>query len=112
MSGRHGRPEAPDAVPAPERRRVAIRETLVGEWPLVVVLGVCGAGLLVVLDNHFRRGTVLFAGGLVLAAGLRLVLPAPEVGSLAVRSRFTDVITLGALGLGVLLTALVVPPPT
>jgi len=31
---------------------------------------------------------------------------------LAVRSRFTDVLTLGALGLGVLLTALVVPPPT
>jgi hypothetical protein len=113
MSGRHVRPEeVPDAVPLPARRRFSIGELLVGEWPLFAVLGVCVAGLIVVLDNHFRRGTVLFAGGLVLAAGLRLVLPTPDVGSLAVRSRFTDVITLGALGLGVLLTALVVPPPT
>ena len=114
MSGRHGRPEGevPEAPPAPARRWSAVRELLVGEWPLLAVLGVCLAGLIVVLDNHFRRGTVLFAGGLVLAAGLRLVLPTPEAGSLAVRSRFTDVLTLGALGLGVLLTALVVPPPT
>jgi hypothetical protein len=87
-------------------------EVLIGEWPLLAVLGVCLAGLIVVLDNHFRRGTVLFAGGLVLAAGLRLVLPTPEAGSLVVRSRFTDVLTLGALGLGVLLTALVVPAPS
>jgi hypothetical protein len=110
MTGRHGRPEEAEA-PVPARRQV-IRDVLVGEWPLAAVLVVCLAGLIVVLDNHFRRGTVLFAGGLVLAAGLRLVLPTPEVGSLAVRSRFTDVITLGVLGLGVLLTALVVPPPT
>jgi len=112
MTGRHGRPEAPDGAPVPVRRRDSIAEVLVGEWPLVAVLGVCLAGLLVVLDNHFRRGTVLFAGGLVLAAGLRLVLPTPEAGSLAVRSRFTDVLTLAALGLGVLLTALVVPAPS
>jgi hypothetical protein len=113
MSGRHVRPEdVPDLAPVPVRRRPAIGQVLLGEWPLLAVLGVCVAGLIVVLDNHFRRGTVLFAGGLVLAAGLRLVLPTPDVGSLAVRSRFTDVITLGALGLGVLLTALVVPPPT
>jgi Protein of unknown function (DUF3017) len=110
VSGRHGRPEAPDEAPVP--RRPVATELLIGEWPLVAVLCVCVAGLVVVLDNHFRRGTVLFAGGLVLAAGLRLVLPTPEAGSLAVRSRLTDVLTLGALGLGVLLTALVVPSPT
>ena len=112
MTGRHGRPEAPEVAPVPARRRATVGELLIGEWPLLAVLGVCLAGVIVVLDNHFRRGTVLFAGGLVLAAGLRLVLPTEEVGSLAVRSRVTDVLTLGALGLGVLLTALVVPPPS
>ena len=85
---------------------------LLAEWPLVAVLTVCLAGIVVVLSHHFRRGTVLFAGGLVLAAGLRALLPPAAAGLLAVRSRTLDVITLGALGLGVLLAALVVPPPS
>jgi hypothetical protein len=85
---------------------------LVGEWPLLAVGTVCSAGLIVVLSNHFRRGTVLFAGGLFLAAGLRAVLPPAAVGLLAVRGRILDVLTLGALGAGVLLTALLVPPPS
>ncbi|MGQ0465570.1 MAG: DUF3017 domain-containing protein [Sporichthyaceae bacterium] len=87
-------------------------QVVVKQWPLVLVLTVCMVGLMVVLSNHFRRGTVLFAGGLVLAAALRAVLPAPAAGLLVVRNRLLDVLTLGALGLGVLLTALVVPPPS
>jgi hypothetical protein len=85
---------------------------VVAEWPLLAVGTVCGAGLIVVLSDHFRRGTVLFAGGLFLAAGLRVVLPPPAVGLLAVRGRIVDVLTLGALAVGVLLTALLVPPPS
>ncbi|MGQ0630828.1 MAG: DUF3017 domain-containing protein [Sporichthyaceae bacterium] len=85
---------------------------LVADWPILAVLAVCIAGVLVVLSEHFRRGTVLFAGGLVLAAGLRLLLPTKAAGLLAVRGRVVDVITLVALGLGVLLAALVVPPPS
>jgi hypothetical protein len=84
---------------------------VLAEWPLIAVLAVCASGVLVVLSEHFRRGTVLFAGGLVLAAGLRLLLPPAAAGLLAVRSRALDVLMLGALGLGVLLAALVVPPP-
>lgn len=103
--------DRPEAEPArPTRQRVL--RAVVNEWPLALVLSVCVAGLLVVLSNHFRRGTVLFAGGLVLAAALRAVLPTPAAGLLVVRNRVLDVLTLGALGLGVLLTALVVPPPS
>lgn len=108
MSGRHG--GQVDAAERPSVRR-AVR-AVAFQWPLALVLAVCVAGLLVVLSNHFRRGTVLFAGGLVLAAALRLVLPAPAAGLLVVRNRILDVLMLGALGLGVLLTALVVPPPS
>ncbi len=64
------------------------------------------------MAEHFRRGTVLFAGGLVMAAGLRLLLPDSAAGLLVVRSRALDVLTLAFLGLGVLLAALVVPRPT
>jgi hypothetical protein len=84
---------------------------LLTEWPLVAVASVCLTGFAVVLSNHFRRGTVLFAGGLLLAAALRTVLPESAAGLLVVRSRVLDVLTLAVLGLAVLLTALVVPPP-
>jgi hypothetical protein len=108
---------SPAVEPAPavstgrRRARPSRGSVLLAEWPLLCVLAVCAVGVLVVLSNHFRRGTVLFAGGLVLAAGLRLLLPPSAAGLLAVRSRTLDVITLGALGMGVLLAALVVPPP-
>lgn len=92
--------------------RLDLRKVVVTEWPLASVLMVCTAGVLVVLSEHFRRGTVLFAGGLVLAAGLRALLPSESAGLLVVRGRLIDVITLTALGLGVLLAALVVPPPS
>lgn len=92
--------------------RPVLGRVISAEWPLVCVLAVCTAGVLVVLSEHFRRGTVLFAGGLVLAAGLRALLPADSAGLLVVRGRLVDVITLSALGLGVLLAALVVPPPS
>jgi hypothetical protein len=92
--------------------RLDLRKVVVAEWPLASVLLVCTAGVLVVLSEHFRRGTVLFAGGLVLAAGLRALLPSESAGLLVVRGRLIDVITLTALGLGVLLAALVVPPPS
>jgi hypothetical protein len=92
--------------------RLDLRTVVVAEWPLASVLLVCTAGVVVVLSEHFRRGTVLFAGGLVLAAGLRALLPSESAGLLVVRGRLIDVITLTALGLGVLLAALVVPPPS
>jgi hypothetical protein len=95
-----------------QRARPDIRRVVASEWPLVSVLVVCSAGVLVVVSEHFRRGTVLFAGGLVLAAGLRALLPTESAGLLVVRGRLIDVMTLTALGLGVLLAALVVPPPS
>jgi hypothetical protein len=83
----------------------------IGEWPLALVLLTIGAGLAVVADNHFKRGTVLFAGGVCLAALLRALLPNARIGLLAVRSRGLDVITLAALGTATVVVAVLVPPP-
>ncbi|WP_245833728.1 DUF3017 domain-containing protein [Streptomyces aidingensis] len=82
----------------------------VRQWPLLTVLAGTLAGLLVMTVSGFRIG-LLIVGCSVLAGGvLRLVLPA--VGMLAVRSRFTDVVTYGALGtLIVLLTLMAQPDP-
>ncbi len=95
--------------PAPGHRRT---KPIWREWPLILVLAVVGTGLWVVADNHFKRGTVLFALGVCLAAVLRAVLPNGSVGLLRVRSRFVDVLTLAVLGGGTLVAALIVPPPS
>jgi hypothetical protein len=82
------------------------------EWPIALVLSCVAISLIVVAANHFRRGSVLLAASVLLATGLRLVLPARQAGLLAVRSRLVDVIALGGLGGGLMVLALVVPPPS
>jgi hypothetical protein len=76
------------------------------------VLSLTGAGLLIVGTNAFadafRVGTMLIGAALVLGAVLRRVTP--SVGMLAVRSRFTDMITYGLLGTLIVMLALVAQP--
>lgn len=81
------------------------------QWPIVVVLlGVAAALVLVSLD-YFRRGSIVLAGSVLLAAFLRLLLPDREAGLLVVRSRRVDVAVLGVLGALLALFAFWVPPP-
>ncbi|MET7503715.1 DUF3017 domain-containing protein [Streptomyces microflavus] len=92
---------APGDAPAPAR-----------QWPLLTVLCTAGAGLLIVaLDpfaEAFRIGTVLIGAALIAGAVLRWVVP--SVGMLAVRSRFTDLVTYGLMGTLIVLLALVAQP--
>ncbi|MEW2634630.1 DUF3017 domain-containing protein [Streptomyces sp. NPDC048389] len=95
-----GRAASGDA-PAPAR-----------QWPLLSVLCLVGAGLLLIGSDMFadavRVGTILIGAGLLLGAVLRRATP--SVGMLAVRSRFTDMITYGLLGTVIVLLALVAQP--
>lgn len=81
----------------------------VSEWPIGLVTAVLAAAALLVATNHFRRGTVLFAGGVLLAAGLRLLLSDDHAGLLRVRSKVLDVTTLVVLGLATGVLAIAVP---
>ncbi len=65
---------------------------------MILVLTVVAASLWIVADNHFKRGTVLFALAICLAALLRAMLPNGAVGMLRVRSRFLDVLTMAGAG--------------
>lgn len=78
------------------------------QWPITLVLAVAGFGLAVTWFGDFKIGLLVLGGSLVLGAVLRLVLP--EVGMLAVRSRFTDVGVLVFLGGVVVLLTLVAQP--
>lgn len=95
-----GRAAPPDA-PAPAR-----------QWPLITVLGTTGLGLLIVglhpFDEAFRIGTMLIGVALICGAVLRRTIP--SVGMLAVRSRFTDMVTYGLLGIAIVLLALMTQP--
>ncbi|MFD5587653.1 DUF3017 domain-containing protein [Streptomyces sp. NPDC127063] len=78
------------------------------QWPMLAVLGVVALGLLVTALDAFRVGTLLIGAALLGGAVLRWILP--SVGMLAVRSRFTDIATYGALGLAIVLLALMAQP--
>ncbi|MEU3773643.1 DUF3017 domain-containing protein [Streptomyces sp. NPDC032472] len=78
------------------------------QWPMLSVLAATAAGLLCTALGHPRIGCLVIGVALMAAAVLRRVLP--DVGMLAVRSRFTDMVTYGLLGVAITLLALVVEP--
>lgn len=77
------------------------------QWPLLAVCGGVLIGLLVTV-LEFRSGTVIIGLSMIGAAVLRRMLP--SVGMLAVRSRFTDMLTYGLLGVVIMLLALMAQP--
>ncbi|MCZ0203898.1 DUF3017 domain-containing protein [Streptomyces achromogenes] len=88
---------APGGAPAPAR-----------QWPLLTVVGLVALGLLITALDEFRAGTLIIGLALLGGAVLRWLLP--DVGMLAVRSRFTDIATYGVLGLAIVLLALMIQP--
>lgn len=72
------------------------------------MLAFVGLGLLLTALDAFRFGTILIGVALLGGAVMRWALP--DVGMLAVRSRFTDMITYGVLGLAIVLLAMMAQP--
>lgn len=91
-----GRAASGDA-PAPAR-----------QWPILTVLSTVGLGLFLTALDVFRAGTILIGAALIAGAVMRWILP--SVGMLAVRSRFTDMVTYGVLGIAIVLLALMAQP--
>ncbi|WP_443068005.1 DUF3017 domain-containing protein [Streptomyces sp. NBC_01356] len=88
---------APRDAPAPAR-----------QWPILAVLALVGLGLLLTAFDVFRYGTILIGAALLMGGVLRWTLP--DVGMLAVRSRFTDLVTYGVLGTAIVLLAMMAQP--
>jgi hypothetical protein len=88
---------APGGAPAPAR-----------QWPILVVLSAVGLGLLLTALDVFRYGTLLIGAALLAGAALRWVVP--DVGMLAVRSRFTDMVTYTVLGTVIVLLSMMAQP--
>nr|WSX50193.1 DUF3017 domain-containing protein [Streptomyces sp. NBC_00974] len=88
---------APGDAPAPAR-----------QWPMLAVLAATAAGLLTTAVGHPRGGCLMIGIALIAGSVMRRLLP--SVGMLAVRSRFTDMVTYGLLGVAITLLALVMEP--
>jgi hypothetical protein len=75
----------------------------------LLVLATAALGIAIAWGGDWRLGIRCLAGGLCVAALLRLVLPARDAGMLAVRNRFFDALLLGGLGAAILFLATTIP---
>lgn len=80
-----------------------------GQLPALAVLALAGLGLVVAAVVQGQLGAFVIALALLLAAGLRLVLPPARAGWLAVRSRGLDAALLLAVGFALAVLAATVP---
>ncbi len=100
----------PRKPPLPSTDRTRVRHAVprwLGQLPYAFVLCGVGAGLAVVATNHFRRGSMLIAAAVFIGALARLLLPESQVGMLAVRRRWLDVLLMAVAAVGITLVAFV-----
>lgn len=79
------------------------------QWPMMLVLAVVGVGMVLAELHHWRRGSFVIGGAMLLAAFLRAVLPDRLAGLLVVRSKWLDLIAMISLGVAICVLALLVP---
>jgi hypothetical protein len=91
-------------------KRGAGRRRRLRQWPLGSCLAAVVVGLVLVGQNHLKRGCGLIGVALLVAAALRLVLRDRDAGLLVVRSRWADVAVTTALGVALIVVTVVVPP--
>lgn len=69
------------------------RKVFAGQWPILVVGLIVVAAFGLVIAGYWRRGALVLAVGVGVAAALRISLSEERVGLLAVRSRAIDFAT-------------------
>jgi len=109
-TGVHAQPTGPRPVDVPRTTPTegGPRAWLRTHGALLLVLLVAMSGMVQVLTEHWRQGSALLGGSLLVAAVLRGVLPPPRAGLLAIRGRIVDVVCYTAFGIAVLLLALTI----
>jgi Protein of unknown function (DUF3017) len=88
--------------------RRALRPSL-GSVLYGAVVVTTGIGLVLVGIGSWRTGVGVCGGGLIAAGVGRVAIPERMSGLLRVRRRSTDVLTMLALGIGLVVLAAVVP---
>jgi Protein of unknown function (DUF3017) len=96
---------------SPGSHRASDNGGIVGVIPYLIVLVCVVAGLYIAWSQGSEggRGAVVAGIALLVAALVRLALPARLVGLLGTRKRVTDVLTLAVLGVGLIVAGVVLP---
>lgn len=94
----------------PDRRDKPAESLPSNPWPLVASLTLLGVAAGFAAFGHWRRSAITAAAALLLAGLLRMILPTSTAGLLVVRRRWIDVAVMFALGVGIAVASLVVPP--
>ena len=80
------------------------------QLPSVLVLAVVAVGLVLATQVGWQTGTRVLGLAFLLAAALRVTLPARSAGWLVVRTRALDAALLLVLGLAMVVLAETIPP--
>jgi uncharacterized membrane protein len=80
------------------------------QWPILLVGFFLVVAFSLVAAGYWRRGALVMAIGVGVAAALRLTLTDERAGLLAVRSRTFDILTTGSVSAAVLYIAWTIDP--
>ncbi|WP_422749252.1 DUF3017 domain-containing protein [Mycobacterium sp. WMMD1722] len=86
------------------------RKVFMGQWPILVVGMVLVAAFVLVVAGYWRRGALVMAIGVGLAAALRVSLSEERAGLLAVRSKTIDFVTTATVSAVMLYVAWTIDP--
>jgi len=84
------------------------RVNLADHLAFALVFSVTVAAFVLIIGYRWRRGATLLGGALLLAGGLRAILPDRRAGLLAIRGRSIDVLSYTALGLALVAVAVTI----
>jgi hypothetical protein len=86
------------------------RKVFTGQWPILLVGLIFIAAFGLVVAGYWRRGALVMAIGVGVAAGLRLALSDDRAGLLVVRSRGVDFVTTATVSAAMLYVAWTIDP--
>jgi Protein of unknown function (DUF3017) len=86
------------------------RKVFGGQWPILMPFLIFVAAFVLVIAGYWRRGALVLAIGVGVAAALRLTLPDDRAGLLAVRSRAIDFLTTATVSAAMLYVAWTIDP--
>ncbi len=86
------------------------RKVFAGQWPILVVGLFFVAAFALVIAGYWRRGALVLAIGVGVAAAMRLALSEDRAGLLVVRSRVIDFATTASVSAAMLYIAWTIDP--
>ncbi|MCZ8379144.1 DUF3017 domain-containing protein [Mycobacterium sp. CPCC 205372] len=86
------------------------RKVFAGQWPILAVGLILIAAFGLVVAGYWRRGALVMAIGVGVAAALRLALSDDRAGLLVVRSRATDFVTTATVSATMFYVAWTIDP--